>query len=341
MRRALVLVTVFVLVTLGTGMSAVGPAAATATIAAKPTTEVILDQLELDRTVDGFKVSVSKPEGEEQANLFISRGAQGAVYGTEDAKLEGKTLTARFGRLGYLHLTFQGPLHHGKRCGRRSETSSRMTGEFRFRGEGGYIDFDLHGMPANAEVLSGCGLGARPRPRDETEQEEIDREMAAIERQAREDEEIKEIPERLATLGASTTGPGPRVQFTAVGARGLHNSMEGTAAAVRLEHVGGLFIERFVLADIGPRRFDWDFAKGTATVRPPAPFSGSATFHRRPGGKSSWTGTLRARALGAPPLVLTGRDFKASLVPTVPTEERRRVRIGSGTLALTAKPAGG
>jgi hypothetical protein len=329
----IVLVTVLVLGALGTGMAAAGPAGAAPT-AAKPTTEVILDQLELDRKVDGFKVSVSKPEGEEQASLLISRGSQGAVYGTEDAKLEGKTLTARFGRLGYLHLTFQGPLHHAKLCGHRSETSGRMTGEFRFRGEGGYIDFDLHGMPANAEILSGCGLRARPRPRHETEQEEIDREMAAIEREQREEEEIQEIPERLATLTAVTTGSQPTAHFAAIGSRGLHNSMEGTAVGVRLEHADGLFIERYALAEVGPLRFDWDFAAGTATVRPPAPFSGSATFHRRPGGKPSWTGTLRTRLLGGPPLVLTGRAFKARLVPRLPESERRRVRIGSGAFRL-------
>lgn len=54
------------------------------------------------------------------------------------------------------------------------------------------------------------------------------------------------------------------------------------------------------------------------TVRPPAPFSGSATLSRGPTGKRSWTGTLAATFPGADPVALVGPQFHTTLSRSFP-----------------------
>ncbi len=53
-------------------------------------------------------------------------------------------------------------------------------------------------------------------------------------------------------------------------------------------------------------------------VHPPAPFSGSATLTRGPGGKRSWTGTLAAEFPGEHPVPLTGPQFHTTLSRSFP-----------------------
>jgi hypothetical protein len=54
------------------------------------------------------------------------------------------------------------------------------------------------------------------------------------------------------------------------------------------------------------------------TVRPPAPFTGSATLSRGPGGKRSWTGTLTATFPGEDPVSLVGPQFHTTLSRSFP-----------------------
>jgi hypothetical protein len=54
------------------------------------------------------------------------------------------------------------------------------------------------------------------------------------------------------------------------------------------------------------------------TVRPPAPFSGSATLSRGSAGKRSWTGTLAVTFPGEPPVSLVGPEFRTSLSRSFP-----------------------
>jgi hypothetical protein len=50
-----------------------------------------------------------------------------------------------------------------------------------------------------------------------------------------------------------------------------------------------------------------------ASVTPPAPFSGSASFQRELGSSASWTGTLATELPGIGPVSLAGPEFSASL----------------------------
>jgi hypothetical protein len=80
------------------------------------------------------------------------------------------------------------------------------------------------------------------------------------------------------------------------------------------EEEEGMTIARGAQTAGPPRDFTWDLKAGTARIAPPAPFSGSATFKRRPGGRSAWRGSLRAPVLGGQPMRLAGGDFKAQLI---------------------------
>lgn len=320
MRRPLVLVPLIAAVLACAALAA--DAAVAAAPKPAPSTGVFIEGVNLQRRIGHFIVSVQVEEDDEVLSLAMFGHPYSVLYGTEDWSLEGKTLTARFGGLGSLYLTLESPLHHAKGCGHRTENGGPLKGEFEFHGEGGYLDFDLHSMPGEADVISGlCPRGVRPRPARATDQEELEHEEAVIEHHEREEEERKEIKEPHATLAAVTRGPLPREGVSAIGVRDLHNKFTASVYAYRYERGEGMFVERIVGAGLGRARFKWDFAHGTALVRPPAPFTGSATYTRRPGGGARWSGNLQVPTLGGPRLFLTGKRFKVRLSADLPHDE--------------------
>jgi hypothetical protein len=330
-RRALVLLPVLAAGLLGIAVSTGGAAVAAAPrAAAKPA--YTIEDLYINRRVGGFLVSVAGGTDQDITSVNISRGHETASYGTNEWQLEGKTLTVRFGGLGFLHMVFQGAPDLGKRCGDRTDIDGKFKGEFRFRGEGGYVKFDVHSAPGQlGEVRDPCPSGVRSRPTGESEAErkariereevELEKEEAEIEKMEREQEEEAEIVERQATLEAHTPGPLPSDRLYAVGTRGLHGKFTGTVAVLHGERRGSLLIERYTAATVGRTRFVWNLAKGAATVRPPAPFSGHLTYRGRAGGPGHLTGTLRAPTLGGAPIVIHGAELKAHLKRSVESDE--------------------
>jgi hypothetical protein len=77
------------------------------------------------------------------------------------------------------------------------------------------------------------------------------------------------------------------------------------------ESRGGVTIERSVNLAASSGAFRHRGVR-SATVSPPAPFSGSATFSRK-GGKSRWRGNLLVDFPGRPNIALTGRRVRAHL----------------------------
>lgn len=101
-------------------------------------------------------------------------------------------------------------------------------------------------------------------------------------------------------------GPtGPRMDVTGQG--GLAAQVQASISESR----GGVPIERSVniVATSGAFRHR---GLRSATVSPPAPFSGSATF-RREGHKTSWRGNLRVDFPGRPNVALTGDGLRPQL----------------------------
>jgi hypothetical protein len=103
----------------------------------------------------------------------------------------------------------------------------------------------------------------------------------------------------------------------------------GLLFVARREGKAGFFAERFgtvgrigllsIAYAVGPQSsFASDPRVSFGTVRPPKPFSGSATLRREPGGRRSWTGTLAARFPGEDPVSLVGPQFHTTLSRSFP-----------------------
>lgn len=103
----------------------------------------------------------------------------------------------------------------------------------------------------------------------------------------------------------------------------------GLYFVARREGKTGFYAERFgtvgrigllsVAYAVGPQSsFSSNPQVSFGVVRPPAPFSGSATLSRGAGGKRSWTGTLTATFPGEAPVPLTGPQFHTTLSRSFP-----------------------
>ncbi len=79
------------------------------------------------------------------------------------------------------------------------------------------------------------------------------------------------------------------------------------------EHRKRMDVSRFAFVPGPAKDFEFDEGLTSATVRPPEPFRGSATFTHGAKDSTRWTGTLRVDLPGAPHLALTGDRFKAVL----------------------------
>jgi len=76
----------------------------------------------------------------------------------------------------------------------------------------------------------------------------------------------------------------------------------------------GIKILRSTVVHARPGAFLVNHDAGTARLDPPPPFSGHATYRRRPG-RDFWRSTIRVPLLGAAPLRTDGPGFRASLYP--------------------------
>jgi hypothetical protein len=83
------------------------------------------------------------------------------------------------------------------------------------------------------------------------------------------------------------------------------------------ERRGSLLIDRGVAAEARPGAFDFNVPDGTATVAPPAPFDGGATYSRDSEGRVRWRGHLTVDFPGRTGVRLTGTGTRASLVRAV------------------------
>jgi hypothetical protein len=295
MRRALVIAGVML-----AGLVASVPAPATA--AAPPS----LGISEISRTSIGFHfhrgpylvyVEMEGP-GNKLALTVVRHGAS-ADYRTKP-HFEGRSVRARFGRLGSLDLTFTPSPGKVQRCGTIVQSQGIFTGDFRFTGEHRYIHFDVHRIDGEHTTAGSCSSGR------------LATDLRA--RRGRADAEA-----RGATLEARTAGPWPLDTIIAEVYRGVRG-FEGVVAGFRWERGEGMEVIRGAQIGIGRDRFRWDLDAGTASLRPPVPFTGSATFSRRPDGRARWSGSLRVPILGGRPLALTGPRFHAHLRAGTPFE---------------------
>jgi hypothetical protein len=76
---------------------------------------------------------------------------------------------------------------------------------------------------------------------------------------------------------------------------------------------GSIGVIRAVKAEAAPSVLSVDGILSRASVKPPAPFSGTGAYEQGPGNAKSWTGSLAVSFLGAPHVPLTGSPFVARL----------------------------
>jgi hypothetical protein len=81
-----------------------------------------------------------------------------------------------------------------------------------------------------------------------------------------------------------------------------------------VEKRGRMSVARIAGVRAPASAFAFDQAAGTATVAPPAPFSGSASLQRNADGSKAWAGPLSVDVLGADPVTLAGPRFKAGFM---------------------------
>jgi hypothetical protein len=250
----------------------------------------------------GFDVSVESEVGGDEQKLLLSlyRHGELAIYEVP-AEITSEEVKARFGSLGELDYTFT-PARPPGPCDELFKGTYK--GTFDFTGENDYVSIAADHAPGTLGPPKDC-KGAGPRGR-----------RAAAARPAVAEDEGPDADE--ATLTAATGHKLPADVLLAVQFEDERGRPRVFYTAYHEEKEEGMLIARGAQVAAAPRTFTWDLSAGTARVAPPAPFTGSATFKRRPGKRAIWRGSLRVPVLGEGPTRLTGSSFKASLTEGTP-----------------------
>jgi hypothetical protein len=263
---------------------------------------------ELDFTLDaeGFavEVSVTNNDGDVTATAIIDRGPQVAYY-TTPAEVTADRVIARFGAFGELDYRFT-PKRNGRiECVGAEDGEAVFEGTFDFTGENGYVHIEADRAEGTFQVYpepKGCsqrrlgwhtlryqpvysGPGATLHARAVSRPERVTREVSVYD--------------------GGGKKPHPVFVFAILGER--HE---------------GVSIGRGLQLAAGSGAFDWNVKRGSATLRPPAPFAGWATFRRKgQGGHRTWKGSLTMPIFGGEPVKLAGHGFHAALHKGVPQDE--------------------
>lgn len=256
--------------------------------------------------VDGFNaaVFVSNNDGDVSATLIVARGRLVAYY-TTPAKVTAERVTARFGGLGELDYRFTPKVNGKVRCTGSEEGQAVFEGTFNFTGENGYVQieagraegsFQIYPEPKNCQPNRLAAFAAPYHPF---------------------------YSDDGATLGASAGSPAERtIREVTVFDEGRQGRRRVIVLATLDEAREGMGVARGVQLTTGRGAFHWNLKAGTATLRPPAPFTGSATFTRYGhNGHGTWKGSLAMPILGGEPVELAGGEFRAFIHKGVPQDE--------------------
>jgi hypothetical protein len=256
--------------------------------------------------VEGFAVlvSVSNNDGEVSAAIRIKRGPQVAYY-SAPAKVTADRVTARFGSLGELDYRFA-PKPNGRvECTGSERAEAVFDGTFAFTGENGYVHFEASHIEGALQIY--------PEPRSCTQKRLAGRVVPYHPHYSDEGATME------AVAGSRAEGKIREVSAYDDGGRGSHKIF---LFAILAEEREGMTVGRGVQLAAGSGAFRWNLERGTATLRPPAPFTGSATFTRRGhNGHGTWKGSLGMPILGGEPVKLAGGEFRAFIHKGVPQDE--------------------
>lgn len=241
------------------------------------------------------------------------------------------SIEASFGDRGRIALRFQPSdrkIHASRKAGCRRPNDAVIAdlgvfdGELSFRGEGGFTSAKVHrvrGRSVDLRALLACVLGISPK---------ADAALPAVqpplgihlpglvaERSGAGGPKVPAAPTHPGTGPKSTTLVAERKEALAriVFAAQLRGDGRPRFLAVDQVSEGSIGIVRLIYVRGTAPAFSFDGILSSATVNPPAPFSGSAELRRGPGNAKSWSGTLAVSFLGEPHAPLAGTPFGAWL----------------------------
>jgi hypothetical protein len=266
------------------------------------------------RGSNGYRIAVSSEnvgQGPSTIELSAQRRNEDIVYEAHGT-VTPTSMRASFGRLGRVSLRFRPSgktrqVKVAKRChaDRPPVVKAKLgtfVGTVRFQGERGYTKVSAHRATG--------GIGDPLAIRSEGPDCETSRSKA------------KKMQE-LESVALSASDPTAAIGFTVARAFGqLSRLGPPTALSPQGRYLFLLFaaeraeqmsILRSVAAVGSAGDFLFDNALTSATVSPPAPFTGTGGFQRNSDGSTDWTGTLSVPVAGLGMVRLTEPGFRAEL----------------------------
>jgi hypothetical protein len=249
----------------------------------------------------GYSIFVVGENG--QVTLTASHKGSSASY-TAEGLASATQIKARLGRLGRVSVRFHS---HGNprhvqfpqgdcRGGDETVESGTWIGQIEFEGEQAYTA--VHATRAKGKVANSEKLTCSKHQGKET------------------------TPPGFQWTILSASSDARAIFSTAfLISSDAHPDIDGAGFAASLleVHRRGVSIIRSINADAKSEAFATSEENGlitSATIAPPAPFNGTATFQRTRGSKGSWTGTLTGDFPGRGDVTLAGPEFSAKVSRT-------------------------
>jgi hypothetical protein len=265
------------------------------------------------RGTRGYTITVSASPGANEVELSAV-GSEGAAQYDVRGKVTNESIVASFGKLGRIAVSFEPSGREGKekvgpKCQKERPPTvtarlGRFVGTIEFAGERGYTKVDTHSAAGGiGDPLAIAG----EKPTCEFHESEAQRK--------------KEL-ELISLDGSPATG---KVFFSAVR---LFGNIPIQLPAKRLPPAGDRYFFSVAATEkAGPvtimrsngalgeaKDFTYDPSLDSATVSPPAPFSGTGSFVRNADGSTGWTGSLAAPLPGLGKVALTGGEAELATV---------------------------
>jgi len=265
------------------------------------------------RGTGGYEVIVSAAPGGKQVEV-TAESSGGSVEYIAPARVTASTISARLGKVGRIDVRFQPSgrerkVKVPKRCLKErppvvSATLGRFVGTIKLHGERGYTKVDA----SSAAGGVGDPLANLPgKLRCEYREPQA--------RAKRELESAQFVGEPKEGLGFSATRLFPGFPgLSAKHAQLLRKAPHFIFFASAGEKADGMAILRSASALGGPQTFLFDEDLSSATITPPAPFTGTGTFQRNADGSIAWTGSLAVQLPGLGSVPLTGGEAELASV---------------------------
>jgi hypothetical protein len=246
----------------------------------------------------GYSISIDGDR--ETVTLTAERKGSSASYTAKGFASETR-IKARLGRLGRVSVRFHShgrpkpmPLPQGIcRGGAETVESGTWVGRIEFKGEQGYTA--VHATRARGAITDSPKVTCNSH-----------------------EGKGGDLPDFQSTIFSASSDT--RVIFSTafLVTSGTRSGLDGSVFAASLleVHNRGLAIIRSINVDAKSSTIALTKEGGniaSATISPPAPFTGTATFQRTRGAKGSWTGTLAGNFPGRGEVTLAGPEFSAEV----------------------------